>query len=665
MIGKSVVVEALVNRYQKTALLILFSICSGLNLSATDKTYLDSIQQVLTRTNSIPEKIACLYTLSFEYGFIEPRKGIDYGFQCLKLAVENNDVFNQLNAYNGLGNCYETLADFDSARYCHTQSYLCARRLGSKKKIATALTNVAITYKEQGDYRNALNIYLEAFKILEGEKDYNPRIHYFIGEMYMALGDFDQAEYHSRRGIEKCKELDHTYVIHNLFINLAKCLHHQNKTDSAVILLRNSLHALKKNTDQLSVTICLKALGEIYAWNHDFKSALSCFTQELQLQHFLKNENGICLAYLNMARTYASIGNKNNSHVQVLLQESIGRLASIRKNKDMLRSTYLKIAETFEQINKPAEALQYFKLHYRLNDSLLSKEKFSELNELQTRYETEKKVKQIQLQKAALENQSLDLQRKKLQLLIVCASFLFICILGFLLYNRYRAKQKNLLLMEVQKQERLREIALKEKESQERERISRDIHDELGAGLSKIVLVAEYSRMQDQGQAESISTISVTAKELSENIRNLVWALNPNNNTLDNLVARIHEYVNEYFEDLPLAAEFDFPEDVPGFRISKEVQRNIFLSFKEATNNAIKHSGGTKINIALKIPQENLVIIVSDDGHGFEDRTVRKTGNGLRNMEQRILDIGGKFDIQSSIAGTTVTMQIEFDKLSV
>lgn len=638
-------------------------------LWSTDKALLDSMQQVLQSTRDTVTKLNCLYTLSFEYGLIDPRRGIDYGKQCLDLATKANNLFYQYNAYNGMANGYETMANFDSSRYCNFKSYEIGRQMRKKNLMAIALCNIGISYKEQGDYRKALEMQLAGYKLLENEKAYNPRIHVYIADMYSRVGNYPQAEYHARLGINKVKEFVHDpHVILNLNIMLAKCQMNTNRIDSAINLLTQTLAGLKKNTDQLSLCLGLNALGEAYMKQNDPKKAFGFFSEEYTLQHKLKNENGICLASLNMASALAQGGKKNAATVRNYLLESEKRLLAIQKNKDILRNTYFTMAATYEQVGDAGKALQFHKLYSALSDTLLNKEKFQQLNELQTRYETEKKEKLIQLQRAEIETQKTFLENKKFQLIAVIAVFGIIISFGLLFYYRYEARQKLLFVMEVQRLEKLRESAVEEKEMEERNRISKDIHDELGSGLSKIALIAEYSKQHLNGNkvlAENIQVISKTASALTDNMRELVWALNSSGNTLDHLAARMYEYGSEYLEDLSLKSQFNFPDEIPPIKIPKSVQRNIFLTFKEAMNNSVKHAEANSFYTELRIADHELELTFSDNGKGFENNFIRKTGNGLHNMRQRIEHIGGRLSVNSSSSGTSVNICVPLKDNSI
>jgi len=365
-----------------------------------------------------------------------------------------------------------------------------------------------------------------------------------------------------------------------------------------------------------------------------------------------------------MASCIVKTDKNNNLPVRKLLQETEKRLPAIKKNKDILRSTYLKIAETYELIKEPLRALSAYKLFSAISDSLLNKEKFQQINELHAKYETEKKEKQIQLQKSKIEWQNSVLSQKKLQLTTVIAVFAFLIAFGLLFYFRYESRQKMRFLMEVQRQEKMMETALGEKEKEERDRISKDIHDELGSGLSKISLIAEYSKQhigENKILGDNIAIISKTTQLLAENMRELIWALNSSDDTLDYLAAHLYEYGSEYLEDLPVRAQFSFPEEVPSIKISKPIQRNIFLTFKEALNNSVKHAEASMFHIQFGVAKSCLTITLADNGKGFELDKIRKTGNGLHNMKHRIEQIGGELTIITSPCGTSVTIQLELE----
>ena len=156
------------------------------------------------------------------------------------------------------------------------------------------------------------------------------------------------------------------------------------------------------------------------------------------------------------------------------------------------------------------------------------------------------------------------------------------------------------------------------------------------------------------------------SRELVDNMRDLIWVLNPENTTLEQLVARLREYCSDYLDGMQVDVMLDFPMDAPHLKISREGQRNIFLTVKESVNNSIKHSGTTAMNISLKITKSDLQISVGDNGRGFDIGSIRSGGNGLRNMKQRIESVGGNYEISSVLnKGTITTISVFLNRLAV
>lgn len=628
----------------------LFFLLCCVKIYATTHAYLDSVQNVLNTTTKSSEKLNCLYILSFESGLTDPEKGIEFGKKCLNLAVHENNLQFQLNAYNGIANAYETLANFDSALYFHLQSYEIAKRMKSSQKMALTIVNVALCYKQKGDYKSALNQYLIAYKLLENQPSYNPRIHFYIGEIYMRLGDYSNAEYQSRLGVKKCKEFKHDYVIYNLYVNLAKCYQHSGKIDSAIFILSDALKGLEQNTDNFSIGLCLNALGEAYLAKKEYKKAFDFFAKELIIQKKLGNENGICLSYLNMAYCL-SLQQNNKTGVISFLKESEKLMNGIKQNSDALLEIYYKRAEIYELIGDNKNALTNYKLYFALNNIVLNKGMRNRLLELQTKYDTDKKENQIKALKQFATIRMLEIKAKNEQIkfrnitiVLIITSLLFILIYFYNYFQQQRLKN----IIE-------KESVIKTTEEKERIRMAKDIHDDLGSGLSKIKFLSEILFKKSRGDEElsNASTgISETATHLVNNMKDLIWALNPENTTLPNLVARIREYSYDYLDEFGAEVIIHFPEHIPNKAVSKEFHREIFMVVKECLNNIVKHSKASLVTISLTIVQNKIQFVIVDNGVGIKEER-SGSGNGLRNIKNRIQSIKGSLIVNSD-PGTTI-----------
>jgi signal transduction histidine kinase len=194
----------------------------------------------------------------------------------------------------------------------------------------------------------------------------------------------------------------------------------------------------------------------------------------------------------------------------------------------------------------------------------------------------------------------------------------------------------------------------------ERTRIATEMHDDLGAGLSRIKFLSETMHLKKQmGQPvhEDLGSIGRYANEMIGKMGEIVWALNEKNDSLNDLLSYTRSYAAEYLTESGIPCTLDAPpeEGVSRF-VSGEFRRNVYLTIKEALHNIVKHSHATNVTIRMEVGKE-LVIVIEDDGVGFDPAGARPAGNGLSNMRQRVIDIGGQLQI-SGCDGTCIRLNV-------
>lgn len=219
---------------------------------------------------------------------------------------------------------------------------------------------------------------------------------------------------------------------------------------------------------------------------------------------------------------------------------------------------------------------------------------------------------------------------------------------------------------------RFRLNRLEQQQSLERERmrIARDMHDEMGSKLTKISFLSERVAVDvESGQpfSERINSIAQTSRELLKTMDEIVWVVNPRNDTLENLASYLAHYTVEYFQNTSVESEVRLPKEVPHYPLSSEARHNLFLAFEEALNNVLKHSAATRVRVEMNTDSREFELKVVDNGKGFgsvspsvgSDQSRGRGGNGLRNMRQRMIAIGGECQVRSRPSeGTVVTMRI-------
>lgn len=220
-----------------------------------------------------------------------------------------------------------------------------------------------------------------------------------------------------------------------------------------------------------------------------------------------------------------------------------------------------------------------------------------------------------------------------------------------------QTKEREMLKAQNQLQEYEKEIAVYKAQQEERQRISADMHDELGAGMTAIRLMSEIARnkMKENTPVE-IEKISSSADDVLNKMNAIIWSMNSGNDTLDNLISYIRSYSIEYFDNTPVQCKVNAPEDIPGKELSGDKRRNIFLCVKETLNNALKHSQASLITIDIRVNHQ-LIITIADNGKGIDMQQLRQFGNGLKNIAKRMKSIGGTFKIENS-NGTVTTLEL-------
>jgi signal transduction histidine kinase len=226
-------------------------------------------------------------------------------------------------------------------------------------------------------------------------------------------------------------------------------------------------------------------------------------------------------------------------------------------------------------------------------------------------------------------------------LFVVCAALLVMVATRAVLAVRYRRKLREL--------EREREV------ERVRMRIARDIHDGIGSGLTKITMMTRQLPAES-GHAQRIAQAST---ELVSELGEIVWTVDPRNDSYGSFLAFVRSTLGKQFEHLSVELHADLHCD-PADRertIGPELKRNVLLVMKEAVNNALKHSQGTRIDVHLELGREHVELRVRDNGHGFDPNNIRDGANGLSNFRKRAEAVHGVFDLHSGAGGTTITLR--------
>ncbi|MGH2563892.1 MAG: ATP-binding protein, partial [Ginsengibacter sp.] len=203
------------------------------------------------------------------------------------------------------------------------------------------------------------------------------------------------------------------------------------------------------------------------------------------------------------------------------------------------------------------------------------------------------------------------------------------------------------------------EFEKKQAIEKERTRIATDMHDDLGAGLSRIKYLSQSilnKKIEDEIMKTELKKITNFSDEMSEKMGEIVWALNEKNDTLADLIAYTRSYTVEYLANHNIQCEANTPLHLPGTFITGEMRRNIFLSVKECLHNIVKHAGATRVNFSVQL-DGMIQIIIHDNGKGIDWSNQRAFSNGIQNINTRMNEINGKVKFLKE-QGTKVLLTI-------
>lgn len=254
----------------------------------------------------------------------------------------------------------------------------------------------------------------------------------------------------------------------------------------------------------------------------------------------------------------------------------------------------------------------------------------------------------------------------EIKLTYIIAIFIMMFFVGFiifvvLMYNRKQVLyQKEQQLKEAEYQNQLLQKELEQQRSieKERERISHDMHDDLGAGISALKLQAEFLKykVEDNELQNDIDELLKTSEEMNISMREMLWSLNSGNDTLGRFTDYAIAYIGNFLKKTKIVFHSECEDIISDTPISTELRRNLFLCLKEAVNNVYKHSNASVLKLSFCQTGNHFLMRIGDDGIGIPAGKLE--GNGLQNMKRRMNDIEGECKILSTDSGTNLTFEV-------
>ncbi|TWO34466.1 tetratricopeptide repeat protein [Seonamhaeicola sediminis] len=640
------------------AFLFLTSFC----FSQDHSKIIDSLKTVIFKKPSDSIKIKAYGDLCWYYRTESIDSAFKYGNLALKLSKETSNQVGEAQAYNDIGILHYNLADYKKALKYYDASLKIRSVLKDTMGIAALYSKIGLIHQNTFKLDSAIFYATKALKIYE-EKNHTRYIAYIksnIANIYRGLKQYQKALETHLEIADVNKSINDNLGLTRTYNNIANAyLFLKDTVQSEAYYLKSIDLALKYNYKKELAGLYNNYGGIL----HDMKKYLEAIdynTKSLKLREELKDSYGITSTSLHLAGLYLDLGDFNKA--RNYLYEGLNLSKSFNIN-ELKMDAYDKLASYYAFKRIPDSVLYYRQLFKSINDTIYNSRITKEIAEVQEKYNSAEREKEIQTQRAEIAEKELKLNRKNTQIIGLVTLALLLFLLGYLLYNQQKLRNKQ-LQKESELRQALVEIETHNKLQEQRLRISRDLHDNIGAQLTFIISSIEnlqYGfKITNNKLKGKLTDISAFTKETINELRDTIWAMNKNEITLEDLQARISNFIDK--ANISASnSNFRFNMDEA---LSKELVftsvrgMNIYRIIQEAVNNAIKYADASNIEIHIKKKYEAVVFTISDNGIGFDINEI-EAGNGLSNMKKRANDMDATIIYKSQIRkGTKIILSV-------
>ncbi len=554
---------------------------------------------------------------------------------------------------------------YDEALKYYEKAYYIINKYNFKESKDDALSNLSTLYWRMGNLTEAVRYAQEAVVICRENADSNTltRLLNTLGNINKDLGkNAEAAGYYRECSVIAERLGDNEGLILSLS-SLAMIYRRAGKLDSALVFqIKALMTAEKLNMTHLMGGTYMN-LASIYWDAGKLDSTRHYFHKALVLARETNDPQNMATLLSNMGFLETEMGNYKESNK--ILTEGLG----YSKQVDDLRvmtEIYGGMYDNYKALKDYKEALSALEMYKTTQDSLLNQEKANEIDQLKTDFAVSEKEREMKLV-AEKDKILADSEIKKQKYFRNASIFgaVMLLLLVIFIFQRYRERHHtSMLLAEKNKaiQQSLNvlkatqtELVATEKQREAlsiRIRIARDIHDDIGSGLTKITMLSDIARKKAESSemAGNLSKITTYSKRVSDALNEIVWAVNPTHDTLASLVSYMKNSAAQMLEDTGIQYQLDFPEQVSNQPLHPDLKRNIYLVMKESIHNAVKYSDATIVTVDFTVSDNLFSIRISDNGVGFSPDALSKNGqgNGLANMRNRMQQVRSNFKITSS-----------------
>ncbi|MEQ9092289.1 MAG: tetratricopeptide repeat protein [Balneola sp.] len=473
--------------------------------------------------------------------------------------------------------------------------------------------------------------------------------------------DLDKSIEYMRRGLAILSGYAGSIEQANAFNNYGLIKLAKKEPDSALYFINRSLNIKESLNDTLGIAYSHSYIANVYMETGQFQKAINTLDQAIEIRNTINDKSGISIDLVNAGMSYMTIGELEKA-LKYLKRSLL--LAYETENIGLASFAFNTISNTFEQQGRYDSALVYYKSFNNFSDSLDEAKYNERIAELEVQFRTEENEKELAQKEAELTQEQLKVKRRNWTTGIFGLLFLSISFISFLFIRQQKIKREN-LIKEKDLKLKLASAELENKIHHEKERISRDLHDNVGSQITNLITGIEISNMhiakgQQEQAGELLKNLDEDARNTMTDLRETIWLLDKEKVRYQDFEKHLEAYIQRqerYFQNLEVMVQSEVQEDLV---LEPSQSLNLMRIIQEALNNARKYSEASKVLISLISNENQIEVVIKDNGKGMElDKELNK-GNGLENMFSRAKEMNAEFNIISiPQKGTEIKLSIE------
>ena len=574
--------------------------------------------------------------------------------ELLHISEEQNNIPNQLEALKYLGISMHLQSKYDTAIIWYNGALTLSKKQNDTLNTAKCYLNIATSYNSKGDFENAVKNALEAEKGFEAVNDKNGqgRVQNLLGVFYFNREDYSTAYNYFQKYNQLAVASNDTGEIVSSMNNMAAALHVLERYSEERQLLRKSISIQEAQGQYIRIGSAYENLGTLYMETDSLNEASILFHKAFNSYNANNNTRDIARLLLQTGRLKKRQNNysgaKNDFEKALKYSEEGGFL-------DMKKEALNQLALLFAEQSDFKNA--YFTLtdYMDAKDSVLNEQNQESINKLMIEFETEKKEHQIAQQQLEIAQKTLQNRHKSTIITFLGGTIAIIILLALIIYSRIKIKQERQLNNERLQMKQLQMKVVLESQESERKRFARDLHDGFGQLITAVKMM--LSQMYAIDEPDKRSELALKSNEMLDTmhsqLREIAHNLMPEQLLNEGLISALKDYV------LRISKNTDIQITVNAFGIEKRldqtVEINVYRIIQEWINNVIKYSGAEKLTLQLTGFDNEINILIEDNGKGFKKEQLTKSrGWGWKNIQSRLEAINGILEIDSQ-EGTTGT----------